>query len=269
MVGLFSRAHVLSHALVFIVLGVALAGCGTRPRQVPPIQQVYEIRGAVVTANAGISRAILRGVKQRLDQSITDTTHAEPMPRAVMNIHVVSVGRTAALDGVRTQTEVSVTLTDVPSGLPVLVKAFMVYSFTLDEQSADDGAAEAIAARLRVEYALAQPTIRVHAPPQKRLSTRMTDDQPALAAHETVPIVVPLKTAKAVGADQDPLLNSKTLVEPAAEKASVPASSLKAAEPASVENALEAGAKVKVVIKPKAVAPADAEPCVETIDTKC
>ena len=87
-------------------------------------------------------------------------------------------------------------------------------------------------------------------------------------------IVVPLKTAPTIGADQDPLLNSKTKVTPVDEPAKVkPAIEIeKPADKKPADNAVEAGAKAKVVIKPKATeeAPADDdEPCVETLEKKC
>ena len=100
--------------------------------------------------------------------------------------------------------------------------------------------------------------------------------------------------ADVVGVDQDPMLNSHTRVAPAEEPARIePAVKVeeKTNEPvviektpvkkdvvkkdviqeAPAENALESGARAKVVIKPQVTqeAPADDEPCVETLDKKC
>jgi len=146
-------------AVAIAFLGILLAACGTRPRPTE-IERVYEIRAVMVTANGGVSRTLMRGIKTRLDKAVHNTVRPVPMPRAVMNIHIVGTARGEGYDGTRMQTEVSVTLTDVPSGQPVLVRSFLVYSFSLSKGDADDAAAEAVAARLRVEYALAQPVIR-------------------------------------------------------------------------------------------------------------
>jgi hypothetical protein len=260
----------LLRAFAMIFLGLVLTACGTRPRPMPEVQQIYEIRGVMVTANAGISRKVMRGIKQRLDKAIRNTHRPIPMPRAVMNIHVVSVTRDSGYDGNRTQTELSVALTDVPSGQAVLVRSFLIYSFSLNERTADDAAAEAIAARLRVEYALAQPVIRDPAADLPAVSTRMRGDvrQP-IVIHREKPLVIPLKTAPIVGVDQDPVLNSRTKVRPAKKDVVLPDAKLKLSQPTQTENVLESGAKAKVVIKPKAAEPADGEPCVETMDKKC
>jgi hypothetical protein len=269
MFGLFLRG------LFVASLGIVLAGCGTRPKPVPDVQQVYEIRNVAVTANAGISRALIRGIKLRMDKAIADTVRPAPLPRAVMNINIVDVSRLQGLDGTRTETEISVALTDVPSGQALLVRNFLVYSFSINRGDADESAAEAISSRLRVEYMLTQPVIRKAPIVAPKFSTRMSDDEdrPAVVKvkkEEKKPIVVPLKTAPVIGADQDPVLNSKTKVTPANQDAKVKADAeKKAADAGPADNAVEDGAKVKVVIKPKAATPAADEPCVETMDKKC
>jgi hypothetical protein len=264
-------------AIVFV--GLTLTACGTHPKPIPEVQQIYEIRDVAVTANAGISRALIRGIEMRLDKAIHDTVRPAPMPRAVMNIHIVGMTKTPGYDGVRSETEVSVTLTDVPSGQALFVRNFLVYSFSISPRDAYESAAEAVASRLRVEYALTQPAIRKQPVASPRLSTRMNDDTllPLNAKQDSEPVVVPLKTAPVIGADQDPILNSKTKVTPAKQDANTGAEVKKA--DTTPANAIENGAKVKVVIQPKATEPkvtdlkanepAADEPCVETMDKKC
>lgn len=267
MFGLFLRA------LFVASFAVLLAGCGTRPKPIPDVQQVYEIRDVAVTANAGISRALIRGIKLRMDKAIADTVRPAPLPRAVMNINIVDISRVKGLDGTRTETEISVALTDVPSGQTLLVRNFLVYSFSINRGDADESAAEAISSRLRVEYALTQPAIRKAPVAAPRLSTRMNADEEkpvVVKVKEEKPIVLPLKTAPVIGADQDPVLNSKTKVAPADQDAKAKADAdKKAADAGPADNAVEDGAKIKVVIKPKAATPAADEPCVETMDKKC
>jgi hypothetical protein len=268
MFGLLLRAC----AITFV--GLMLTACGTRPKPMPEVQEIYEIRDVAVTANAGISRTLITGIKQRLDEAIHDTIRPAPLPRAVMNINIVGLAKTAAYDGIRAETEVSVMLTDVTSGQPLLVRSFLIYSFSISSRDVSESAAEAIASRIRVEYALTQPAIR-KLPTPTRLSTRMNDDTLLpLGAHKDKPLVIPLKTAPVVGADQDPVLNSRTKIAPENQGMTVPDNKAvivdtKSKASAPAENAVEAGAKVKVVIKPKSAEPASSEPCVETMDNKC
>lgn len=259
----------LLRAFVIVVIGLTLTACGTRPKPMPEVQQIYEIRDVAVTANAGISPALIRGIQLRLDKAIEATVRPAPMPRAVMNIHVVGVTKTPGYDGLRAETEVSVTLTDVPSGQALLVRNFLVYSFSINARDANDSAAEAVASRLRVEYALAQPAIRKQPVASPRLSTRMNDDTllPLNADKDKEAVVVPLATAPAIGADQDPILNSKTKVARDKQEAAVPANVKTKTADQVPANAIENGAKLKVVIKP--TQPTADEPCVETMDKKC
>ena len=261
----------LLRAFAIAFLSLTLAACGTRPKPLPEVQRIYDVRAVVVTANAGISRSLMRGIKLRLDKAIRDTVRPIPMPRAVMNIHIVGTSRAAGYDGNRTETEISVTLTDVPSGQAVLVRSFLVYGFSLTERNADNAAAEAIAARLRVEYALAQPVLRQTPDYTPRLSTRMKGANEPVVVREERPIVIPLRTAPAIGADQDPVLNSKTKITHEKKQIVEPKAKPKAADPVPAENVIESGAKAKVVIRPKPAdsAPAADEPCVETMDKKC
>jgi hypothetical protein len=206
--------------------------------------------------------------------AIEATSYAVPMPHAVMNIHVVSVNKVRKDGAGRAETEISVMLSDVDSGQTVLARNYLILAFSERGRVSDAAIVGAVAARLRYEFALVTPAIRPlrHDP---RLSTRLKSN-PGQIVNDEKPLVIPLKTAPVLGADQDPLLNSKTKVEIKQEPARVePAMKVEkkkqpvAATPA--ENTLESGAKVKVVIKPKAseAAPADDEPCVETLDKKC
>lgn len=279
MLGLFLRVAVM------LAAGLLLSACGTRPKSLPEASQIYEVRAALVTGNAGTPKKLMSAIQDRLDDAIAATVRPVPMPRAVMTVHIVNVQQLPTEDGLQTQTEISVMLSDVVSGHPVHVRSYLVLSLSVDGRAANWAAAEAIAARLRFEYRLNQPPIVKHLRHDPRLSTEIRGpmdplSQPVAPAAETdiKPVVIPLKNAPMVGADQDPLLNSKTPVAEQAAPAKVPQAGLNdAAKPATVED----GAKAKVVIMPKKAeaAPAttppagdpsdDGEPCVETLEKKC
>jgi hypothetical protein len=277
MLGLFLRV------VVMVAAGVLLSACGTRPKSLPEASQIYEVRAAVVTGNAGTPKHLMSAIQDRLDDAIAATVRPVPMPRAVMTVHVVDVQQVPTEDGLQTQTEISVMLSDVVSGHPVYMQSYQVLSLSVDRRAANWAAAEAIAARLRFEYRLNQPPIVKPLTHDPRLSTQIRGPMDPAAQQiapeaSAKPIVIPLKNAPMVGADQDPLLNSKTPVAEQAAPAKVPQAGLNdAAKSATVED----GAKAKVVIMPKkaeaapATTPAgddpsaDGEPCVETLEKKC
>ncbi|MDB5550188.1 MAG: putative lipoprotein [Rhizobium sp.] len=268
-------------AVVLLVLSLTLVACGTRPRQAVDPARLFEIRAVAVTANGGVPRGVISGVQRQVELAIDATSYAVPMPHAVMNIHIVGVNKVRGDGAGRAQTEVSVMLSDVESGQTVLARNYLVLAFSERGRVSDAAIVGAVAARLRSEFALVTPSIRPvrHDP---RLSTRLKSSPDQVIVKEEKPLIIPLRTAPVLGADQDPLLNSKTKVEVKPEPAKVePAMKVEPAvkveekkQPVAAtptENTLESGAKVKVVIKPKAstAAPADDEPCVETLDKKC
>lgn len=267
--------RLLLRALLFTLVATMLAACAARPKPVDDIPRSVEIRAVAVTAAAEISPAMLRNIQSQLKKAVHETIRPVPMPRAVMQVHIVGISKGRAYDGVTAQADVNVVLADVENGMVILDRQLAIQAFAFNQRALNNAVVEAIVSRLRVEYGLSQPVLRELPDQRVKISTRM-DDQPPLTRHEdVVPVtVVPLKSAKRIGADADPLLNSRTKVDPVAKPAKaviLPEAKLKTDNAATAENALESGANAKVTIKPKAdeVAPADNEPCVETMDRKC
>lgn len=252
------------------LLSAIVAACGTRPRQTVDTARMFDVRGVGVTANGGVPTGVINAIGRQMDLAVEATTSPIPKTRAVMNIHVASVSRDR---GGHAQAEISVTLSDVESGQPVLVRSYLILASSEGGRVSDAVIADAVASRLRYEYALSMPAIRKVLRHDPALSTRLKTDK-ARREKPVKPIVIPLKTAPVVGADQDPVLNSKTRIEPVEEPAKVEPA-VQAEKPVRVEekpaSAVESGAKAKVVIKPKATeeAPAEDEPCVETLEKKC
>jgi hypothetical protein len=156
----------------------------------------------------------------------------------------------------------------VASARPVLVRSYLVLAVSERERVSNAVIADAVAGRLRYEFALSMPPIRPVPKDGPALSTKLRTGVP-VDAKPVRPIVIPLKTAPVVGADQDPLLNSKTKVAPVAEPAKIEPA-IKSEKTVPAENALESGAKAKVTIKPQpSTETSDDEPCVETLEQKC
>ena len=253
---------------------LALAGCGVRQQPVEDIPRSFDIRAVSLTAAEGVSPAILRNTRVQLTHAVRETVRPVSMPRAVLQVHIAEIRRGRAYDGFTALAGVNVVMADVDTGFVILNRDFAIQAFAFNERALDNATVEAIVSRIRVEYGLRQPEIREPRAAEPRISTRMATDEPLLAKHEPVePVqVLPRNAMKHIGADADPMLNSKTRMsgEKNPEKAvALPAAKKDAAAPA--ENALEAGANAKVTIKSgaTAVAPADGEPCVETMDSKC
>ena len=256
--------RLILRVVLLALLSAVVAACGTRPRQTVDTARMFDIRAVGVTANGGVPGGVINAIERQMELAIEATTSPIPKVRAVMNIHVASVSRDR---GGRAQAEMSVTLSDVESGAPVLVRNYLVLAASEGSRVSDAAIADAISSRIRFEYALSMPAIRKVVRHDPALSTRLKSVKPR-REKSVKPIVVPLRTAPVVGADQDPVLNSKTKVEPVEEPAKVEPA-VKVEQPANAT--VESGAKAKVVIKPKATedAPADDEPCVETLENKC
>lgn len=257
--------------VLLALLSAIVAACGTRPRQTVDTARMFEVRAVAITANGGVPGGVITGIERQMQLAIEATTGPMPRTRAVMNIHIASVSRDRTGHA---QAEISVTLSDVASGQPVLVRSYLVLAASEGSRVSEAAIADAIASRLRYEYGLSMPAIRQVLRHDPALSTRLKSDRDR-REKAVKPIVIPLKTAPVLGADQDPVLNSKTKVEPVEEPAKVEPA-VKAEKPAQIDQKpadanVESGAKAKVVIKPKATeeAPADDEPCVETLDKKC
>lgn len=253
------------------LLSAMVAACGTRPRQTVDTARMFDVRAVGVTADGGVPAAVINGVGRQMQLAIDATTSPVPKLRAVMNIHIASVSRDRGGHG---QAEVSVTLSDVESGQPVLMRGYLVLASSEGGRISDAAIADAISSRLRYEYALSMPAIRKVVRHDPAVSTRLKTER-VRREKPVTPIVIPLKTAPVVGADQDPVLNSKTKVAPVEEPAKVEPA-VKVEKPAATDQkpddtTVESGAKAKVVIKPKPTqeAPADDEPCVETLEKKC
>lgn len=262
--------RLILRAVLLAMLAALVTACGSSRQTVDPAR-MFEIRGVGVTANGGLPPGVMVGVRRQMELAIQSTAYAVPKIRAVMNIHIASVQRDYTG---RAQAELSVTVSDVDSGQPVLVRSYLILAFAERGRVSDAAIADAIASRLRYEFGLSMPAIRPVLRHDPSLSTRLKTDADR-RQKQVEPIIIPLRTAPVLGADQDPVLNSKTKVEPAEEPAKVePAVKARKSVPADqqpTENELESGAKAKVVIKPKSSeeAPADDEPCVETLERKC
>lgn len=267
--------RLLLRALLFTLLAAVVSACGSRPRPVDNIPRAVEIRAVAVTAGTDISPAVLRNTQNQLRKAIRETVRPVPMPRAVMQVHIAGITQGRAYEGVTAEVHLNVVVADVENGMAIFNRNLVIRAFAFNQRGLNNAIVEAVVARLRVEYGLSQPVLRPLPQQRERISTRMQGEEPVLAKHEDVaPIVVPLKTVKRIGADADPVLNSRTKVkveDRPAKAVVLPDAKIKADDAAAPENALESGAKAKVTIKPKAVetTPAGDEPCVETMDKKC
>ncbi len=116
---------ILSFALVMLA-AIGLSACAGKNRIQTSADRVYDVRKAVVTADAG---GALHGDGRRP----APRRHGDPMtrrpvdmPRVVMNIHLSSVRKGMGLDKGQSEAEVQVTLADAHEGQPFLANTMKV-----------------------------------------------------------------------------------------------------------------------------------------------
>lgn len=258
--------------VLMALLSLGVTACANRPRQNLDTPRMFDIRGVAVTANGGVSGAIIGGVQRQTELAIGATTFAVPKARGVINVHIASVVRDQAG---RAETNVYVTLSDVASGQAVMVLNYIILASSENGRLRDVAIADAIATRLRYEFGLSMPPIRPVLRIDPAISTKIKGELDVRQSPSKT-VVIPLRAAPVVGADQDPILNSRTKVKPTVDPARVePAIKAdKVVVPDAdrpADTSVESGAKAKVIIKPRATGPAlaDDDPCVETVDRKC
>ncbi len=258
---------------LLIAIAVSVTACGTRVKRIDQPQPLFDIRKSIVTADVNIPPKIITGIQTRLDAAISATIRPVELPQVVMSVHVNSITKGLGIQQGRSEANVTVVLSDVTDGHSFQAVGFSVYSFTLDQAAADEALAEAISGRIRFLYVLMTPKIRTQIYQQPAISTRLNTD-PA-----DRPMVIPAAQVKRIGANADPILNSKTVI-----KDQTPLQAVVPDQPQS--NAIEDGAAGKVVIQPQSGDQSNStletqsevpgegmddgsEPCVETLETKC
>jgi hypothetical protein len=261
--------------LILVTIGLGLSSCGNRTRLSRQQVMFYDVRQAVVTANGAVPLAVMAGVQRRLDSAIRMTVRPVAMPRIVMNVRIDAIRKGLGIHQGRSEADIAVTLSAVDDGQPFQTIGFRVYSFTLEPGAADEAMAEAIAGRLRYAYSLSVPPIRQPTYRQPRISTWLSMEEPRPG-----PLIIPTRQVRKIGADADPVLNSKTVMDTSnATNVDEPKKTREAlAVPAG--KSIDDGASGKVVIHPgnqpssaldtkSNVAGESDEPCVETLENKC
>ncbi len=125
---------------LIVATALALASCGARPKMMAE-RPLYDVRRAVVTANADVPPAVITGVQRRIDQAIAMTSRPVALPRVVMDIRIDNVTQGKGLDGGQTEAALSITLVDATEGTAFLVTKMPVYSYSLDKAAVDEALA--------------------------------------------------------------------------------------------------------------------------------
>ena len=182
---------------VSLVVLPVLASCtilGERSEEQPAR---YDVREAVVLANADVPKALIHGVDRRVGDSIRATVRTEPLPRVVLTVKIEKVEKGIGQKQDRNSASVVARATAVDSGEEIAMTTFRVFNYGSLE-NADQGLAEEIAARLRHGFALARPPIsKTDQVPQ---AAPPPSDTPSIAFPDAPAADIPTAAAPAAGA---------------------------------------------------------------------
>lgn len=215
-------ARSLRTAIAFGLV-LCLVSCASIQARMFPKHLVYYVRNVTVVADARMPLDLIAGVDARVSAAIAATKPPQGAERVVL---MVKIDRLDRGEGARRRMErahFTVTVTSVETGELVAEGKYVVNAPTDDPKFARGALAEEIAARIRFDFSLAHPMVRM-VPPPRMLSTRLkTDAEPQATPTPLVPqpakaAVLPAKPAVAATAPKalPPVADEAAPVEMAA-----------------------------------------------------
>lgn len=184
---------------IIIAAGAALASCA--PRKVNYEQRnIFEITAASVSLSGNVDPALGPELQRRLDASIEISHRGSPVRSAYLDVGVLSVNGRRGLGDKSNSARVQVIARDPQTNEPLYLTDFEANSFAGSKAFAAASLAEAIAAHIRIEFALATPSPNAIRP-EIEISTRLKNEEWA-----------PTGTARAYQPQEsgDVLLNANT-----------------------------------------------------------
>lgn len=184
-------ARSLRTAIAFGLV-LCLASCASIQARMFPKHLVYYVRNVTVIADARMPLDLISGVDARVSAAIAAT---QPPPGEERVVLMVKIDRLDHGEGARRRMErahFTVTVTSVETGEPVAEGKYVVNASTDDPRFARGALAEEIASRIRSDFSLVHPTVRI-VPAPRMTSTRLKSD-PEVAIRPT-PRVAPIASA--------------------------------------------------------------------------
>ena len=140
----------------FLVLSCVLPLMSFRMEQagMPPENLLYDVRSAIVTAQADVSRQLVAETDRLVDQAIHATVRQVSLPRAILAVRIDRTAYVPLVIGGRHEARVTVEAIAVGNGEPIADGGFKVSAFALDRANGDEILAERIARRIAAEFRL-------------------------------------------------------------------------------------------------------------------
>lgn len=146
----------LRFSRLILILSCALPLMSFRMEQAsaPAENLLYDVRGAVVTAQADVSRKLVAETDRLVDQAVQATVRQISLPRAILAVRIDRTAYVPLVIGGRHEARVTVEAIAVGNGEPIADGGFKVSAFALDRTNGDEILAERIARRIAAEFRL-------------------------------------------------------------------------------------------------------------------
>lgn len=114
----------------------------------------YDVRGALVTARADVSRDLVAETDRLVDAAIRATIRQISLPRTILTVRIDRAGYLPFIIGGRHEARVSIEAIAVGTGEMIAAGSFGASVFALEKEDGDALLAEKIASRIATEFRL-------------------------------------------------------------------------------------------------------------------
>ncbi|RCW28617.1 hypothetical protein DFR48_101634 [Ciceribacter lividus] len=148
------------HAVIALLLSALLSSCSVAGVELLTPRKVYEVRDLTVLADVRVPQTVVVGTDSRIAAAIAATVPRPEAPPVVLSVRIGSYRPDISPLNRRSEATVTVTAISVIDGSPVATATFPVTSETETPDFEAEALAEAVAARIRLLFALSMPSAR-------------------------------------------------------------------------------------------------------------
>jgi hypothetical protein len=140
--------------LLVLLAWLMLAGFRMPAADHDPDGLLYDVRGALVTAQPDVSHVLISQTDTLVDAAIRATSRPVMLPRTILTVRIAETDQQPTLFGSRASATVDVKAISVSSGEPVAEGTFVISVRTMRRDGADAALAQKIAQRIAAEFQL-------------------------------------------------------------------------------------------------------------------
>ncbi|MCO6178490.1 hypothetical protein [Ciceribacter sp. RN22] len=148
------------HAVIALLLCALLSSCSVAGVELLTPRKVYDVRDLTVLADVRVPQTVVVGTDSRIAAAIAATAPRPEAPPVVLSVRIGSYRPDISPLNHRSEATVTVTAISVIDGSPVATATFPVTSETETPDFEAEALAEAVAARIRLLFALSMPSAR-------------------------------------------------------------------------------------------------------------